>query len=465
METLLPTSVSLDNISADKISSNKNRLITPALFFLSAFVTTAVPLLTWLFLPLIALALSVPALRRGKWRELIRPNAALIVLLLFAIYVFLNAAWAADRVTAFNSAALLLGVILVTFAASRAADQFDEQQLSSVAIAFAAGAILGALFVIFELLSDGALTRTVMNSMTVLKVNPKHFQLSQGHITKMNLSVLNHNVAIVMLNLWPGLLALRTVARGTCRVILTGLFLCAVTVSAVISEHQSSQVALIASLPVFWFAWRWRKPAIRALAIVWCAAFVLVLPANFLAYKAGLHMAPWLPDSFRARVIIWEYTAERVLDHPWFGIGANCTHVLKEPRGVSESPKGFVFPRTTGWHAHNLFLQTWYELGVIGVILIAAAGAVVVTRMTLLPVESQPFAVASFTVFMGIAAFAWGMWQEWLMCAVALSLLYFRTVASATDREHRTLVNTPEPESRVSLTLQNSGEESAFGRR
>jgi O-antigen ligase len=29
-----------------------------------------------------------------------------------------------------------------------------------------------------------------------------------------------------------------------------------------------------------------------------------------------------LPSSFRARVIIWEYTTERVLEHPWLGIGA-----------------------------------------------------------------------------------------------------------------------------------------------
>jgi hypothetical protein len=452
----LPTSGSLDNISSRKIFSNKNRLITPALFFLSAFVTAAVPLLTWLFLSLIALTLSVPFLRSGDWRHLIRPNAALIALLLFAIYVVLNAAWAVDRGLAFTGAAFLLWLILVTFVASRALDQFDEQQLSSAAIAFAAGAFLGVFVVIFELLTDGALTRIFMNSTTLLKVNLKHFRVSQGEVTHMKLSVLDHNVAIVMFSLWPGLLALRTVARDTRLVILTSLFLCAVTVSAVISDHRASQVALIASLPVFWFAWRWRKLAIHALAIVWCAAFVLVLPVDFLAYKAGLHTATWMPNSFRARIIIWEYTAERVFDHPWFGIGANCTRVLAKPaRDISDQPKGFIYPRTTGWHAHSLFLQIWYELGVVGAVLAAAAGAVVVTRMTLLPVESQPFAVASFAVFIVIAAVAWSIWQEWLQCAVALSFLYFRTAASATD-QNKAQRDAPKREGRVSLTLQNS---------
>ena len=32
-------------------------------------------------------------------------------------------------------------------------------------------------------------------------------------------------------------------------------------------------------------------------------------------------MKSWLPDSARARIILWEYIAERVLEHPWLGIG------------------------------------------------------------------------------------------------------------------------------------------------
>jgi O-antigen ligase len=78
--------------------------------------------------------------------------------------------------------------------------------------------------------------------------------------------------------------------------------------------------------------------------------FVLVLPADFLAYKADLHMVRWLPSSYRARIIIWEYTAERVFDRPWLGIGAGSTPALEASRGVAEQPKGFVMSRTTGWH-------------------------------------------------------------------------------------------------------------------
>jgi O-antigen ligase len=147
---------------------------------------------------------------------------------------------------------------------------------------------------------------------------------------------------------------------------------------------------------------------VRGLAIAWCIGFVLVIPLDFLAFKADLHHPKWLPTSTRARIIIWEYTAERVLEKPWLGIGADSTPaMIVKPKNPSERPKGLVIRRTTGQHAHNLFLQSWYELGVLGVILAALAGAAAL-RILLLP-ASQAYGAASFTMVAVIAAFAWGI--------------------------------------------------------
>jgi len=67
-------------------------------------------------------------------------------------------------------------------------------------------------------------------------------------------------------------------------------------------------------------------------------------------------------------------------------------------KNPSERPKGFVIRRTTGQHAHNLFLQSWYELGVFGVILAAIAGAAVALRILLLPAAAQAYGAACFTM-------------------------------------------------------------------
>ena len=50
-------------------------------------------------------------------------------------------------------------------------------------------------------------------------------------------------------------------------------------------------------------------------------AVQLVIPASFAAYLSGLHYASWLPPSARARVILWEYTAEQTLTNPFLGVG------------------------------------------------------------------------------------------------------------------------------------------------
>ena len=412
-------------------------LIT-ALLFIGPLFTAASPRLSPFFLAVIGLTLIVAALRRGlPWRDLLQPNAALIALIAVALYAALSAVWAANPEGALSKAALLAAATLVVFAARAAIATLDAPEVGRAARAFLAGVLCGAGFLTIELLTDGALTRFTMNTFPVFRPDgAKHLTIEDGRVTRMNLSEFNQHVAIVALLLWPGLLALRAAFQGSNRVIATVLFFVALAVPIGISEHDSSQVGIIASLLVFALAWSWPRATIRGLAAMWCLGFVLVLPLDFLAFKADLHQAHWLPNSARARIIIWEYTAERVLERPWLGIGADSTPALKAKKDASEWPEGFVYKRTTGQHAHNLFLQVWYELGLAGAILAAVAGAAVVLRIPSLPLAAQAYGAASFALFAVMAAFAWGVWQIWLMCAFALLPLYL-AMAAAPFRSNR----------------------------
>ena len=64
-----------------------------------------------------------------------------------------------------------------------------------------------------------------------------------------------------------------------------------------------------------------------------------------------------------------------------------------------EQREDFVYPRTTGPHSHSLFLQVWYELGLVGAALAALAGAATALRTTSLSPEVQPFAAATFAAY------------------------------------------------------------------
>ncbi|MFZ2017990.1 MAG: O-antigen ligase family protein [Methyloceanibacter sp.] len=411
------------------------KIVVPTLFFLSPVITAAVPRLTWLFLALLALALIFAAQRRNEGIPLFEWNAALIAVLIVIGYVFLNSTWAVDSHTALNKALLITAVSLSTFAVAAAVPRIDSSTLRKAAVTFALGGFVAAFFITFELLTDGAITRLALNSIQLLhRPNAKHATILYGQIAHLNPSDLNQNVAILTLNLWPMLLALQ-VEDPDWRSMRPVMFLVMAGIPVLLSEHQSSQLALVLSSAVYVVARLWPRPVVRGLAALWCAAFLLVLPADFLAYKAGLHEASWLPSSFRARVIIWEYTAEKVFDHPWLGIGADSTRALNELHQAKETPPGFIFPRTSAWHAHDLFLQTLFELGVVGAVLMAIAGAAAILRISLLPAPAQPFAAAGLTCFLTIASFGWGMWQTWLICGVALFVLYLLTLSDLSRRE------------------------------
>jgi hypothetical protein len=406
--------------------------VLPLIFFSSPLATSVAPRLTPFFVAIIGLALIIPALRRGlSWHELLPWQPALGICLLFAAYVFLNSLWSVDPLAGLGKATLLVGLILITFAAAGAIPKLNKDSLRRASMAFVAGALLGACFILVELLSGGIVTRTVTAWLPYLTPT-KHFKIRDGVVVALRLSKLDQNANMAMFHLWPGLLATMSLSSAR-RTIVALMFFAIIAVVIFLSEHDSSQVALIVSALVVMMAWKWQALVIRAMAVLWCAAFVFVIPATFVAYESGLHLANWLPKPARARVILWEYTAEQTLERPLLGVGADSTPRLSAQQKdtlTREQPDGFVYPRTMGHHGHSIFMQAWYELGAVGALLLAIAGAVVVLLILLLPASAQPFAAGAFAAFAVIGAFAWGMWQSWFMCAIALIPLYLYVTAS-----------------------------------
>jgi hypothetical protein len=291
------------------------------------------------------------------------------------------------------------------------------------------------------------LTRAALTAAPLLQPkSTKHIFVDKGVVTFLGPSEFNQNAAMLSFQVWPGLLALYKLTEGKrYRALLLAGFFLALAVPILLSEHDSSQLGLFIALPILLVAWFWPLKTIKALAIAWCLGFAIVIPLDMLAYRAELHQAKWLSASARARVILWQYTAERVLENPFLGIGADSTAKVRDEQiGRPKKPKGFVFRRSTGQHAHSIFLQSWYELGLFGAILMAIAGAAVALSMQQLPRLAQPFAAAAFASFMTIAGLAWGMWQVWLLCAMALVPIYL-TLAAAPFREKESPIKGHQP--------------------
>ncbi len=85
-----------------------------------------------------------------------------------------------------------------------------------------------------------------------------------------------------------------------------------------------------------------------------------------------------------------------------------------------------VLKRRPGWHAHNVFLQAWFEFGLLGVVLAAALSVALIRSIGHFRGELQPYGCALAGAALAVASFGWGMWQTWLMSvfATAIALMH-----------------------------------------
>jgi hypothetical protein len=414
---------------AANFARRRESVIIRLLFFLAPLVTLIAPLTTVPVLVVLSAGCVALALLNGaRASELLRFDLALGLFALVAVYLAVNATWSLDPSHAFGKAAWFSLVVLLAFAACHAVSRFDQGQTKLAARAFLAGLVAGLAFLVIELLTDRALTRFLYNTLPFARPGPKNIKLSDGQVVRIARFELDHNVAVLLLLVWPGLLALRRV-KGK----LWPALLSIVSAAAILlSTHETSKIALGASAVAFIVASAWPILARRGAMAVWALAFVLAVPLAALGYQASLHQSEWLPYSARARIVLWGYTAERIPETPILGIGLGSMRKLDaqhkdDPNAIViadtvEPGQSFVWGK--GPHAHNGFLQAWYELGAIGAALLLAAGLGVLAAIARLPVEAQPYALAQFTAYLVIAAFAWGIWQSWLMALTGLVPIY-----------------------------------------
>jgi len=166
-----------------------------------------------LMLPLLApavLLLSVAAplawrLMTGARLALRRPSAPLVALTLAAVYLCLNATWSLSPATARGSLLMLFSIVAAVHFTLQALDDGDAEAGRAMAIGlYAAMATVGAVICI-EALSGQWLRRQLMALAPVLRPDLRHLEVKEG-VTFMHPYLLNRNIAMLTLLLWPTLL-------------------------------------------------------------------------------------------------------------------------------------------------------------------------------------------------------------------------------------------------------------------
>ncbi len=125
------------------------------------------------------------------------------------------------------------------------------------------------------------------------------------------------------------------------------------------------------------------------------------------------------------RLVIWNAFEKRGFDHPLLGHGFDASFkVATSPRpgGAAPPPDS---ARIVDFHPHDIMLQFWVELGLLGLATAAAVFCFLLAR--LVPRRGVPLAsrLGLFVTVIGIGIVGLSAWQPWWLAGIAAALLWF----------------------------------------
>lgn len=195
------------------------------------------------------------------------------------------------------------------------------------------------------------------------------------------------------------------------------LFVIIMLIPTSLTESRASKLAFVAALMTVAAAKiapklvHWGLKALLIALLGW----PLVATQGFHVFYNKLHS---LPESWRARVEIWDYFSYRLAEHPWLGWGLGTSKLLdyQNPHGNLYTVLAHNAP-----HPHNVVLQLWVELGLPGLALGIAFAYLTLRHASRLSPPLVPFAFGAWVAALCLSLIAYDFWSDSLFGAFALT--------------------------------------------
>ncbi len=389
------------------------------------------------------LAFVIASIARGNLSQGFASTSAIPAYLwIFILYGMVSATWAADTQLAMYKTSLVLVIALGTLIIVNLLAHESRGDLLHMGEGLWIGLTIGLVYFLIEELTDSAIKIALINAAGLgpHDVSPlRNYEWKNGSLVAIWQGSLARNATPITPILWPTVMAVQGTLSGSRRMFAVGAIVSLAAAVVFLSMHETSMVAFVVGLVAFALARAWPRLTGHLIATAWIIACLVVVPSAMLAHRFDLHNATWLQDSARHRIIIWNFTATQTLKSPIFGVGATSTYVIgpKLSKEVPQLPDE-AFERTLSRHAHNLYLQTWYELGLLGAVLFALAGLSIIQQIRRLAANLQPYAYATFASSAAVAASSYGMWQTWFVAVFGFCAALFALGRQLIERNGET---------------------------
>ncbi len=319
--------------------------------------------------------------------------------------------------TALLVAALISAVAVVQLGAPR----FDQARRDHVLRAILVVYALCAAYGLIEEVTDHGIKRVLFWPFRIPQWVDGRMVLSFTHSVEIPALKSNFNmVALIFLGI-PVLQLLGVHYSSQAARIARALIIIVVGIAVILSVNLTAKLALLAGLLAVVAAKRWYWSTIIVLAVLWVASFAAVIPIAKALYASGAQSNPNLPYTLRHRIVIWDHTIERMAAKPVFGVGPGTTrwHFKRETDPVDDRSG---FRRTLEVYAHNIYLQAWFELGAVGVALLAAFGLALLAWIARLRRGTGAYALGLFTAVMVLGKAGYGLFAPWLLATMTIGV-------------------------------------------
>lgn len=196
-------------------------------------------------------------------------------------------------------------------------------------------------------------------------------------------------------------------------------------------ESLSAVVGLLAGAAVFVALLAAPKMMSKVIAVV-VPAFFVVWPALFPVLDRAVFSTPavyaQLPDTAQHRVEVWRFSMTKVAERPLLGWGLEASRYVPGGNDVYAGERKYL-----PMHSHNSAIQILLEVGAIGLLLTAAALALVMRRwlaLENLTPGARATSGAAIVAYLAVGFSAFGLWQYWWLAVGWLAAVIWTMVAN-----------------------------------
>lgn len=349
-------------------------------------------------------------------RPALRLAPVVLCLLVFLTYAGLSALWAPAPATSLLSAGSAVLIAAGAFMLQRLLRAAPLDAALHIAEGLWIGFAVGLVYALVETLSDQAIKIWAYNALGLkpgMLTPARYFTWQDGRLIAVHSDDLKRNALAIPLILWPSLMTTRALSYAWRTSVAA--FLVLMSALVVFAEPgQTAKLALIVGSLAFVLARLAPRTALSGMMFVWILVCLGAIPTALLLHKLDLQNASWLQPSGQQRILIWNEIAHLALQSPFLGVGADMTYVLKPL--LHETPK--TAPDFAGYgipHPHNVYLQVWVELGLVGILLLTLMGISCLILIWRLSAAERPYACGLFAASATSIGASYGMWQIWFM--------------------------------------------------